>query len=265
MMRSLCGFCIVLFLPAGISAQPRSGSTSPQPTVTGAFGSVVYPGGTSAMPGVTRSFGSVVNPGGGGPHLGVPGSITDPTFGLRLGAGHPFSGGRDFQRNSGFGNRRTGVVAVPYVYPIYVGGLGGYYDSPYIAPDAAPPAQQAQPQQPNVVVVYPQQPATPVIITLGPDGQYTTSTGQAPPSVYQPPERQPVEEPAPSLEPSYYLIAFKDHSIYSAVAYWVDGDTLHYFTTGNTHNQASISLVDRELTTRLNKDSGVEVKLPPAK
>ena len=72
------------------------------------------------------------------------------------------------------------------------------------------------------------------------------------------------EEPSAG-EATHYLIAFKDHSIYSAVAYWVDGDTLHYFTTGSTHNQASVSLIDRELTERLNKESGAEVKLPPAK
>ena len=48
-------------------------------------------------------------------------------------------------------------------------------------------------------------------------------------------------------------MAFKDHTIYTAVAYWVDGDTLHYFTSGNTHNQVSLSLVDRELTERLNQ------------
>jgi endonuclease YncB( thermonuclease family) len=64
------------------------------------------------------------------------------------------------------------------------------------------------------------------------------------------------------FEPSHYLIAFKDHSVYSAVAYWVDGDTLHYFTSGNTHNQVSVSLVDRDLTERLNKESGLELKLP---
>ena len=59
-----------------------------------------------------------------------------------------------------------------------------------------------------------------------------------------------------------YLIAFKDHTIYSAVAYWVDGETLHYFTSGNNHNQVSLSLIDRELTERLNKEKGAEVKLP---
>jgi hypothetical protein len=48
--------------------------------------------------------------------------------------------------------------------------------------------------------------------------------------------------------------------------YWVDGDTLHYLTAGNVHNQVSLSLVDRPFTERLNKEAGVEVNLPaPAK
>ena len=73
------------------------------------------------------------------------------------------------------------------------------------------------------------------------------------------------EAPAKPADPPQYLLAFKDHSIYTAVAYWVDGDTLHYFTTGNIHNQASISLLDRELTERLNRELGIDFKLPAAK
>ena len=68
---------------------------------------------------------------------------------------------------------------------------------------------------------------------------------------------------APAEESAHYLIAFKDHTIYVALAYWVDGDTLHYFTSGNTHNQVSISLLDRPLTERLNKESGIDFKLSP--
>jgi endonuclease YncB( thermonuclease family) len=63
----------------------------------------------------------------------------------------------------------------------------------------------------------------------------------------------------------HYLIALKDHTIYAVVAYWIDGDTLHYFTSGNVHNQASLSLVDRDLTARLNKESGQTVDIPAAK
>jgi hypothetical protein len=68
-------------------------------------------------------------------------------------------------------------------------------------------------------------------------------------------------DPAPSDTP-YYLIAFKGHTIYSAVAYYTDGDTLHYFTSGNVHNQVSVSLVDRQLTEELNRPRNVDVRLP---
>ena len=47
------------------------------------------------------------------------------------------------------------------------------------------------------------------------------------------------------------------------MAYWVDGDTLHYFTSGDTHKQVPLSMLDRDLTDRLNRESGTELKLPP--
>jgi hypothetical protein len=242
-MRTLGAFSIALLLTTGLLAQHR-GSVSPRPVVTGGFGSVVFPGGTPATtPGVTRNFGSVVNPGGGGPRTTIPGVMTGPTSGPR--SGRPGAGQNFSRLPASRVTHRTG--AVPYAYPVYV---GGYYDTPYPAVEPAP-----APQQPNVTVIYPPQQATPTIIYVGSrDGQLTTTT-----------ERQPAEEPAATAEAPHYLIAFKDHSICSAVAYWVDGDTLHYFTSGNTHNQASVSLVDRDLTERLNEGSGVEVKLPAAK
>jgi hypothetical protein len=41
-----------------------------------------------------------------------------------------------------------------------------------------------------------------------------------------------------------WLSFFKDHTIYSAVAYYTEGDTLYYFTSGNVHNQVSLTLVE---------------------
>jgi hypothetical protein len=150
-----------------------------------------------------------------------------------------------------------------YAYPVYVGG--GSYDINSYAPEQA--SAQPSNQQPNVTVVMPPpQPVTPVIINVGPGGgQYTTTT-QRQSTVYDVPEQQIVDQSdqsaAPAVEPAHYLIAFKDHTIYVALAYWVDGDTLHYFTGGNTHNQVSLSLLDRPLTERLNKESGFDFKLP---
>jgi hypothetical protein len=126
-----------------------------------------------------------------------------------------------------------------------MGDYGNYYDPAALSA----PVQQA----PNITVIYPPAPA-PVIMS-----PYTEA---APVSLYQPPAQ--AQAPTPQETP-HYLIAFKDHTIYSAMAYWVDGDTLHYFTSGNTHNQVSVSLIDRELTRKLNLETGMEVKLPAAK
>ena len=38
-----------------------------------------------------------------------------------------------------------------------------------------------------------------------------------------------------------YLIAFRDHTIRAAVAYWVDGNTLHYVTLEHESKQALLT------------------------
>jgi hypothetical protein len=79
-----------------------------------------------------------------------------------------------------------------------------------------------------------------------------------------PPEPAPAVNPGDPLVPTenYYLIAYKNHSIYSALAYWIEGDTLHYVTTENTHNQASLSLIDVDRTYKLNADRSVPYSIP---
>jgi hypothetical protein len=234
-MRVLSGFCLALLLATAVFGQHHG---SVQPTFQGSFPNIVFPGGTaSIMPGIQRTFGNVVFPGGGGPRLNVPLSSQDPT---RLNS-------RTVPPNRGyFGGERmsrfNGAVAVPYAVPVYVGG----YDNSNLPEQAAPQ------QQPNIIVIYP--PAgQPVFIGGSGDGQVAAPQAVA---------TQPAGETAAGSEPAHYLIAFKDHTIYSAVAYWVEGNTLHYFTTGNTHNQVSLALVDRELTDRLNRESGANLQLP---
>jgi hypothetical protein len=216
-------------MAGGLFAQ-RGNYINTQPILTGGFGNVVYPGGTPAtVPGLTRSFGNVVFPGGGGPKLVVPNA------------------------NPAGRQQRRAASTLVYAYPLYVGGYGyGGYETP---------ADQT-PQQPNVTVIYPPQPA-PVIINQYGSGD--SSAAAAHPRMYEMPAAPEAESTPPAEETTHYLIAFKDHTIYSAVAYWVDDDTLHYFTAGNTHNQVSLSLVDRDLTLRLNKESGVDIKLPAAR
>ncbi len=235
-MRTVTGFSIALLAVSGLWGQNQSGFINPSPTVTRGFGSVVFPGGTSALPGVQRTTGSVVYPGGGTPQIGIPGLSWQGMAGGNA--------ARGIHRNG------TAAYAYPVAVPVYV---GGGYDNSMALPPAAPP----QAQQPNVIVIYP--PASP----------YPSYTYQPP----APPQSNLIEVPAAQTQPqaqeqteaTHYLLAFKDHSIYSAVAYWVDGDTLHYFPSGNAHHQVAVSLIDRELTRRLNEGSGMEVKLPAEK
>lgn len=189
-------------------------------------GGVVNPGGN--LPGTTRTLGSVVNPAQGG-------LVASRARG-----------------SSVTGNR------VVYAYPVY---LGGYYSTPYISSpdDSAAATPPAAPATTNVtVVIPPQQPVTPVVINYNygsaPPPNQDVAGNRAQPAVQQ--------DDTATDEPSHYLIAFKDHTIYAATAYWVDGDTLHYFTAGNVHNQASLALVDRDFTERLNKEAGLDVRLP---
>lgn len=253
-------FCGLICL-APLHAQYRGAFGNPQPVVRGGVPSVVYPGGTPATsPNITRTLPNVVYPGGGGPRLApiVPFSVTDPGFAQRMGSAVR---GGNFMRPGFSGGRHSGggAMVVPYAVPVYIGGYGdasyGYMSNGY-TPSGAMDQQQ---QQPNIIVIYPQQaPASAPVYAAPPEPPVQSR-------MYTVPEQTAAEEPPPSAEPSHYLIAFRDRTIYSAVAYWVDGDTLHYFTNGNTHNQVSLTLVDRALTERLNREGGIEMKLPPAK
>lgn len=63
-------------------------------------------------------------------------------------------------------------------------------------------------------------------------------------------------------EPTIYLLAFKDQKVVPALAYWVEGETLHYITRQHAMNVISLSLVDRDFSMKLNRERNVEFKLP---
>ena len=117
-------------------------------------------------------------------------------------------------------------------------GYGGGYG--YSAPPPAP---------------APEQPA----MNYNPD--YGSGDGQPLP----PPDPETIhmyQAPAPSPQEAaiqdgrYYLIAYKDHSVYTALAYWMENGSLNYVTPQNAHNQVSLNLVDMDLTKTLNARRG---------
>ena len=66
----------------------------------------------------------------------------------------------------------------------------------------------------------------------------------------------------PSDQQVMFLIAMKDHTIYPAIAYWVEGDTLNYITVQGSKNSVSLDLVDRDFSKQINKERKVEFGLP---
>jgi hypothetical protein len=162
---------------------------------------------------------------------------------------HPGTGGA-FASQGYRGPRRAPGYGSGYVagYPLYVGGAyvpayGASYAPDYASQTQLNPQQQSAPAPPVIINQY-----------FGPPAPVEPVTG-----LYQPyTERQQAEDTdaAPATS-KYYLLAFKDHSVYSALAYWVEDKTLHYVTPQNTHNQASLDLVDVEFTKQLNQNHAV--------
>ena len=128
----------------------------------------------------------------------------------------------------------------------------GYYPSyssyPAYSYPASSYAYPAYQPSSNVVVVYPPENATPALHVYDEYGQEV--------------RRAPQQQATPSDGSPLYLFAFADHEIRAAVAYWVDGATLHYVTLDHTEKQAPLSSVDRALTSRLNRERRVQFSLP---
>jgi hypothetical protein len=147
-----------------------------------------------------------------------------------------------------------GYPAVSYPY-----GDGGYYG--YEPPQAqfinnyTPSANFGNPNsgqdQPVVIVnQYFRPDQAPAVSSTAPD---PTNVAPAPTVSANNKPDQP-----------YFLIAMKDTTIYAASAYWVENNTLNYVTLQGNENRVSLDLVDRELSSRLNRDRSVAFGLPGA-
>ncbi len=203
-----------------------------------AFGQ--YRGGNTY--GSFSGFGSVAFPGTG--HPPAPGnfSITDTGFARSLGS--VVGGVQPYRYN------RRSIGSYPYAYPVYVGGYSGYgYDAGLVQPQ----------NQPNITIVNQPSlaaPAPQVVINQN-FGASASDSVMAEPArdtvhVFDSPSRVSIDSSS-NLQGKTYLIPYKDHSVYSALAYWVDNSTLHYVTAQNVHNQASLDLIDVAYMTQLNK------------
>ena len=210
----------LLWTAAPVSAQTKS-STAPLRGFSNPFGS------TSAIAGQSRPLGGV-----GGPSYG--------------------SGHRSSRYGRGYGVGAFGFSTyIPGYWDVLGDPVGGgpySYTWPAYGALAPPPPPSA-----GVPGIPGGAPPPPVIINNyygyppPPGAEY----GQAQPEGAARPG-DPLSEPQ-----NYYLIVYKDHSIHAALAYWVEGGTLHYVTTDNAHNQVSLDLVDIGASTKLNSDHNV--------
>src|SRR5437667_7688355 len=55
-----------------------------------------------------------------------------------------------------------------------------------------------------------------------------------------------------------YVIALKDQSIHAATSYWADRTMLHYITLQGAHEQVRSDLVDRAVSSELNRQRNLE-------
>ncbi len=232
-------FPAVLFLVAAIGWAQRA----PSPT---GFGRLSNPGAVTGTTG-GAGFGRLIYPG-----TGAPVAVRNPRL-----PGSPLVAAPVPQvphRSHGY------PVAVPY--PVFYGG--GYYD--YEAP-AAPIASDSQYSVQYSNSDY-QMTQPPIVII----NQYFKPDSANP--VIRDYSNVPLPEPAPqaantgdsavntSDQQVMFLIAMKDHTIYPAIAYWVDGDTLNYITVQGAKNSVSLDLVDRDFSKQINKERKVEFGLP---
>ncbi len=159
--------------------------------------------------------------------------------------------GRGFGYGFGLGFYNPWYWGYPYYsYPYYYDSYPDYSDS--YAPSASyyqqdvPPVVINQGYQPDYVVPqvqeYPPPPPPPGPAARGGANQY----GQTTPS-----DREPL-----------YLLATKDGTIRAVLAYWAEGDTVHYVTMDHIRKTVPLTSIDRELSSRLNRERGVSFGLP---
>src|ERR1035438_2171151 len=171
-----------------------------------------------------------------------------------------FAGGAMAQRGGGHGGGIGGGIGRGgFRGGFGYGGFGwggywpGYYDYYDSYPYASYPyGSVGYTTSPNVTVVYPQTPAYvahPVMHEYDQYGQEVKSADAGGAS-------------SNSNGSPVYLIAFQNHTIQAAAAYWVDGKTLHYVTLQHEEKQSPLETVDRGLSQQLNTERRVQFQLP---
>ena len=201
--------------------------------------------------GISRGGGGGISRGGGGGSMFRGGGGT---------GGSGFRGGGGYRGGyGGYGGYYGGYYS-PYFYSGYGLGWGwpGYADYGYgYGSDPAYSYPVYQPS-PSVTLMYAPPAAAPATVYVERNGPPTCQRDEYGQEIHRP-------RSAPDSDSSIYLIAFRDRSIFAAVAYWAEGGTLHYVTQEHEQKQVPLSTVDRDLSDKLNRERGVAFSLPASK
>jgi hypothetical protein len=158
------------------------------------------------------------------------------------------------QRQFGFGSsghphRFNPGVVVPYFIPYPVPSSSDTF-SEADAPAAA--INQNGPETPPLAV--PQRNWVPPPVGLNPRAE----DPRPDPGLQATCPRPDTPDPTQIL----FLIALKNHWVYTAIAFWLQGPLMHYITPQGVHNQVSLSLIDIPTSAKLNAGRPGEFALP---
>ncbi len=161
-------------------------------------------------------------------------------------------------------NHGTGLAASVAGRPLRLApprGVRPYY--PIAAPIWFPPVVQ---QQQPIYWVQPQAPApmtvvqqhAPVVMN---NPNYVPDTAKPVMREYFA-ESKPYEAvEAKKSSASVTLIALKDGTLVQAVAYWYEGDTLHYVKPDHKVASVALAQVDKESSERFNRERGLSFRM----
>jgi hypothetical protein len=221
------------------------------PVAAGGFaGGAGFGGRANALGGNPASRGASIRPLGGLAPGSHPGSYPGLSY-----PGRPDYGRPGYGYKGRYGRSGRGGPGYAYGYSFYV---PNYYDG-FDDGGAYTPSYGAAPLAPQDAYAPPA-PQQPVVIN-----QYFGAQPLPPPQGNEPEQifdAQSAQGNVIGTPQNYYLIAYQNHAVYAALAYWFEGKTLHYVTTQNTHNQASLDLIDVPLTKSLNQSREVPFTLP---
>jgi hypothetical protein len=188
--------------------------------------------------------------GGGGGHAGGGGGRS-VGGGFRGGASGGFRGGTGGTVYRG--GAAGGYRGAPYYYGgrYYYGGPRVYlgFGYPYYGYYGYGPSYYGYDPY-----FYGYDPYADPAYSVPPDANY----GYPPPA----PQYQPQVGAGSGQTDSYYLIAFKDHTIEPATTYRVDGNQIHWITREGQERQALLSTIDVELTQKLNGERRIDFQRP---